>query len=331
MLAFSLAVAAGLVVLVKAGDRFVGGAVSLAAELRVPPVVVGALIIGFGTSVPEMMVSGFAAAGGDRDLGVGNVVGSNLANLSLVLGTGALLTTMKIDTGVLCREAPVATAACAVFTFLVWDGLSRGDGVALVVLLATFLVWVLRDASRAVEPELSAEVDEFVAEFEADLVGDDQAVAEADAPPMMASLVAVTVLGLLGTLVGARLLVWGAVGIADELGLAQGFVGITLVAVGTSLPELVTAVIAARRQEEELMVGNLLGSNIFNSLAVAGIVGLVGPGPLADPVVAHRGALIMMVVVVTAAVFMVTGRRVGRVEAGALLGAYALTIPLLAV
>lgn len=341
MLAFALGVVAGLVLLVKAGDAFVGGAASLATVLRVAPVVVGAVVIGFGTSVPEMMVSALAAASGDRDLGVGNVVGSNLANLSLVLGTGALLTVMQIDTRVLRREAPVATASCALFAVLVWDGLSRREGLALVAALAGFLVWVLRDAGRAVEPELTAEVREFVDDFEEDLAatldelidgepGSEQAPGEDTPPPSVAWLVAVTVVGLVGTLGGARLLVWGAVGIAEEAGLPQGFVGLTLVAVGTSLPELVTSVIAARRQEEELLVGNLLGSNVFNSLAVGGVMGIVGPGSLTDPTVAHRGIMTMMVVVSVAAVFMATGRRVGRIEAGVLLGGYALTLPLLA-
>jgi cation:H+ antiporter len=351
VLGFSLAVLVGLALLVKGGDRLVGGAASTAALLRVPPVVVGAVVIGFGTSIPELMVSGVAAAGGDLDLGIGNVVGSNLANLSLILAVAALLTPMDIDTGVLRREAPLATGAAAVFAVLAWDGLTRAEGGVLLVLLVAALGWIVRDARRAVEPELTEELGEFVREFEADLAeevdeleevkglvedlfdGGDEPGADRPAGPGGVSapwLVAVTVLALLATLGGAQLLVWGASGLADEAGISDGFIGLTLVAVGTSLPELATAVIAARREEEELVVGNLLGSNVFNSLAVGGLIGVVGPGALADPEVIRTGIVVMVVVVTLAWAFMASGHRVSRAEAGVLLGAYLAAIPLLA-
>lgn len=350
MLGYLLAVGVGLVLLVRGGDRLVGGAVGLAAALGVRPVVVGALIIGFGTSVPELMVSGVAAAGGDLDLGVGNVVGSNLANLSLVLAVAALLTPMDIDTGVLLREAPLATGAAVVFAVVAWDGLTRSDGVVLLALLVAVIGWILRDALRSTEPELTEEVGEFARAFEADLADEvedleevkelvedllDGDEAEPDRPPAPGPvstpwLLAVTLLALVATLAGATLLVWGATGFADDAGISQGFVGLTLVAVGTSLPELTTAIIAARREEEELVVGNLLGSNVFNSLAVAGVMGVVGPGGLTDPALLRTGIVVMVVVVTAAWAFMATGRRVSRAEAGVLLGAYLVTLPLVA-
>jgi cation:H+ antiporter len=350
VLGFSLAVLVGLALLVKGGDRLVGGAAGTAALLRVPPVVVGAVVIGFGTSVPELMVSTVAAAGGDADLGIGNVVGSNLANLSLVLAVAALLTPMEIDTGVLRREAPLATAAGIVFAVVAWDGLTRPEGGVLLVLLVAVIGWIVWDARRAVEPELTEELGEFVREFEAELaeeveeldevnelVGEllDGGEPDGEEPPPADHvsapwLVTVTLLALVATLAGAQLLVWGASGLADEAGISEGFIGLTLVAVGTSLPELATAVIAARREEEELVVGNLLGSNVFNSLGVGGLIGVVGPGALTDPEVIRTGIAVMVVVVTLAWAFMASGRRVSRTEAGVLLGAYLASIPLIA-
>jgi Ca2+/Na+ antiporter len=179
------------------------------------------------------MVSTVAAAGGDIDLGIGNVVGSNLANLSLVLAVAALLTPMDIDTGVLRREAPLATAAGIVFAALAWDGLTRPEGVVLLVLLVAVIGWIVRDARRAVEPELTEELGEFVREFEADLAEDveeldevrelveelldgDGPDQEEPSPDQVSApwLVALTVLALGVTLAGAQLLVWGASGLA---------------------------------------------------------------------------------------------------------------------
>ncbi len=347
MVGYSLAVVVGLLVLIKTGDRLVGGAATMAAAIGVPPVLVGALVIGFGTSLPELAVSTSAAANGDLDLGVGNVVGSNLANLSLVLAVAALLTPMDIDTDSLRREAPLAMAATVVFAALAWNGLSRVEGFVLVGLLAAAIGWVVRDTRRAVEPELTEELGEFITEFEEELAaeveefeeirdrvedlfdGDDLEDLVEPTAVSTAWLVILTLLALAGTLIGAQLLVWGAIGLADGLGVAQGFIGLTLVAVGTSLPELATAVIAARRAEEELVVGNLLGSNLFNSLAVGGTMALVGPGPLTDPVLIRRGILMMIGVVLAAWWFMTTDHRVSRAEAGTLLGAYVATVLLM--
>jgi len=278
----------GIVLLTIAADHFVEGAVSLADVFDISPVVVGALVIGFGTSLPEMLVSGVAAVQGDADLGVGNVIGSNVANLSLVLGLAALVAVITIDSITARRELPLC----------VWEGM-----ILLVALVAT-LAWLLSHAHD--HDEESPAVDH-------------------DGTPVSSAVR--TVLGLIGTVGGAWLLVEGGTSLADELGLTGGFVGLTLVAIGTSLPEMVTAVVAARKGETDLIIGNLLGSNIFNSLAVGAVLGLLGPGPLTDNTLAGLATFIMIAVVLVAAVFLYTGGKVVRWQAAALLVIYLATMP----
>lgn len=315
MLLAAVAVVLGLILLTKAADEFVEGAVHLAAALRVSAVVIGAVIVGFGTSAPEMLVSALAAAGGNLDIAVGNVVGSNIANLSLVLGIGGAIAAITVDSSVLRREVPVTVAATLLFALLLVGGLSRLDGVVLVVALAAALLWLLRGSRGSGNEELSAETTEGF---------------HTDEPHRTVVEVARTLGGLIGTIVGAQLLVTGAVSIAERLGLSEAFIGLTLVAVGTSLPEIVTAVAAARKGAHDLILGNVLGSNLFNSLAVGGIAALVGPGPVGDADVALRAAVVMLVVTLLAVAFAASRRSLTRGKAVVLLGVYALTIPLVA-
>ena len=295
----------GIVILTFAADHFVEGAVSVADVFNISPVVVGALVIGFGTSLPEMLVSGVAAVQGDADLGVGNVLGSNVANMTLVLGIAALIAVISIDTLTSRRELPLCVGSVLLFAVFVQDGFRRWEGVVLAVALVATLLWLLRNAHHH------------------DLESPAQ---EHEPKGAMASGVR-TVVGLTGTVGGAWLLVEGATSLADEAGLTGGFVGLTLVAIGTSLPEMVTAVVAARRGETDLIIGNLLGSNIFNSLAVGAVLGLLGPGPLEDNNLAGLATIIMISVVLIAAVFLYTGGRVVRWQAAALLLIYLGTMP----
>lgn len=314
MALFLLACAAGFVLLTKAADHFVIGAARLSALLRVSPIVIGAVVIGFGTSSPELFVSAIAAGQGDLDLAVGNIIGSNAANLSLVLGVAALIVPFGISSKVLRREAPLAVGAMLVFSLLMFEGFSRVDGVILLLAFVLVLGYILRDSRVSADLELVGEVKEFVGDH--DLRPTTEGVR--------------TTLGLVGTLVGAQLLVWGATNIAEEVGLSEGFVGLTLVAVGTSLPELVTAVQAARRREDELIVGNLLGSNIFNSLAVSGVAVLVGPGRVDDPDLLRVAVPVMLVVGGLAWLLMWTDHRLDRWEGAVLLALYAAAVALLA-
>jgi cation:H+ antiporter len=312
----SLAVLGGLLLLTKAADAFVAGAARLSVAMSVPPVVIGAVVIGFGTSAPEMVVSAIAAGQGKLDIAVGNVIGSNIANLTLVLGVAGLICAMTVTSGIIKREAPLSTAAVIAFAVLVQGGIERWEGVVLFVGLVLALALILTTKGPGDDDELLSEVDEF-------LEDEDGAV-------RVPHEVLRTLLGLAGVIIGAQLAVTGASSIADELGLGEGFVGVTLIAVGTSLPELMTAIVAARKGEHDLILGNLLGSNLFNSLAVGGIAGVVGPGPLQDDKLSSIGVGSMVLVAVLAWGFMATRKCVHRWEAIVLLGIYAVTVPLLA-
>ncbi len=292
-----LAVAIGVVCLWKAADEFVAGATRLALIFKVSPVVVGAVIVGFGTSAPELLVSGIAAAGGDIDVGVGNIIGSNIANLSLILGAVSLTIPIGITAGVLKREAPLSLASVLMFAVVVRLGMGILPGIFLLVVLCGFLFWIIRGGGNDVD-ELTSEVEE--------LAGDDDLNAGRESVR--------TLVGLGITVAGAWILVWGALRLADAVGVSGGFVGVTLVAIGTSLPELVTALAAAKARQTELIVGNLLGSNLFNSLAVGGVVAILGDGPILDPSLTTIDIGFMIVVSVGAYVAMRTRGLFRRVE-----------------
>ena len=303
----ALEVVIGIALLWRAADAFVEGAANIAGSLRISPVVIGAVIIGFGTSLPELLVSAIAATNGNLDLGVGNVVGSNVANLTLVLGAAALIVPLFVTRPILAREAPLSLLSVLLFGFFTLDGLTRFEGSVLLAALVLAMSWIVF-AGRE-------EVLEGV---------------HLDGARTLTGEVVGTLLGLIGTVLGAQLLVWGALAIADALDLSGGLVGFTLVAVGTSLPELVTAVAAARQGETGLILGNLLGSNMFNSLAVGGAIAMLGGGVIDDRGLATVGVLGMALVAFAAWAFMVTRRRVHRIEAIVLLSVWAGSVVLMA-
>ncbi|MCC5947870.1 MAG: calcium/sodium antiporter [Nitriliruptoraceae bacterium] len=314
MLLASVGLVVGLALLTVAADQFVAGSARLATVWRISPIVVGAVIIGIGTSAPELLVSGLAAAQGSVDLAVGNVVGSNVANLSLVLGIAALITPIVVRSPVLKREAPLSLGVTALFALLVQRGIGTAEGIVLLVALAVALVLIIVAARNHSDDAIAGEVEEFLH----------------GRLPSVRREVGRTVLGLVVTLVGAQLLVTSATTIAREIGLAEGFVGLTIVAIGTSLPELATAIAAARKAETDLLVGNLLGSNLFNSGAVAAAVAIAGPRTVVDPTISVLGVGLMLLVALVATAFMITGRRVVRVEGALLLLAYLAALPFLA-
>ena len=315
---------AGLAVLAKGADTFVLAAARLAVALRISPVVVGAVVVGFGTGLPELLVSSSAAARGSLDIAAGNVVGSNLANLTLVLGVGGIIARPETIPRVVRREAPLSFATAGLFAILLQDGLSRWEGTVLVITLVVAVILMLRSAG-VTGPEEAAEVD-FVEEVEAfvEESGDAQVLGVAPASTRR-ELVRVA-LGLAATVAGAQLLVVAAQRIATEVGLSGGFVGLTLVAVGTSLPELVTAIQAARRDETALLAGNVLGSNVFNTTAVAGSAALIGPGPVADAGLTVVAAPSMVAIAALAWLFLGVGGRLRRWESVVLLVAYGATL-----
>lgn len=307
-----LALLAGLVLLVVAGDHFVTGASRMATALRMRPAVIGAVVLGFGTSAPEMVVSSLASINDEPALGVGNIVGSNVANLSLGLGVAALLMPIPFSLSALRRDVPWSVATAAIFALLVVDGvLSRPEGGLLAVLMAISLVWLIRTAQDS-----SAQPDSMVS-----------ALAQ-DAGRLLPNLIR-AVVGLFGVLVGAQLAVEGATSLAHRWGLSGGFIGFSVVALGTSLPELSTVVAAARKGHTELIVGNLFGSNIFNSLAVGGAMGLVGAGEIGDPSLTGLGIAAMMAVAVLAYLGALVGSRASRIDGVALLAIYIAAMVLL--
>jgi cation:H+ antiporter len=295
----------GLVLLALAADRFVLSAARLARAWGLSPLLVGALVVGMGTSAPELLVSVLGALDGDLDLALGNAVGSNVTNVTLVLGVSALIHPLSGNLRVLRREGMLMLAACVALAWLAWDHeMSRVEGIALAasMLLAGALVvkWARADAHRG--------------------FGDpDDTQARAPVAVGKELLIGAIALGL--TLLGADLLVRGATSLAAALGLASAFVGLTIVAVGTSLPELATSVAGVRRGEHEIVVGNVLGSNIFNALAVAGCASTITPGPV-DPGM-RIGAVFMVVSAAAAGFLALTGRKLERWEGALLLLGFA--------
>jgi cation:H+ antiporter len=318
--AYVLACVVGLALLARASDALVLGSSALASRLGLPTLVIGVVVIGFGTSAPELLVAALAAASGSPAIGVGAVIGSNIANLSLVLGVAGLVAPIAVHAGVVRREAPLSLAASLAFAVAVQPGLSRAAGLVLLVLLATALALLVRWALRArAAGEGAEELREDVVELLSDEV----------ARPGI-RVVAQALGGLVGTLLGAEILVWGAVGVAHAMALPEGFIGATIVAIGTSLPELVTAAQAARRGEADLIVGNLLGSNIFNALAVGGVVGVIDGGTDVEAGLRVTGVGVMLLVSAVAMLFLRRHFRVVRWEAATLVALYVATLPLLA-
>lgn len=300
----------GLALLVYASERFVDGAAGIAFRLNLPAVIVGAVIVGFGTSLPELLVSGIAAAQDNLEIAVGNITGSNIANMTIALGLVAIIAAPRITSRALSREVPLAIAAMALLAVLV-GSLTRIDGLVLVVGFVVAMAIVFLSDRGLGDDELAVEADEELHE-KAKL-----------SPAVLAML---TLGGLIGTVAGAQLLVSGALRAADELGLADGLVGFTLVAVGTSLPEIVTCVQAARKDEAELAVGNVLGSNLFNSLAIGGVAALIGPGAVSSGLLWASWVAVGTGIVMW--LMMRRGSVLHRWEGGVLVAIYVASVPL---
>ncbi|MBX3250330.1 MAG: calcium/sodium antiporter [Myxococcales bacterium] len=252
----SLAIVVGFVVLVYGADRFVAGAASLAHNGGVSPLVIGLTIVGFGTSAPELLVSSVAAARGAADLGVGNAIGSNVTNVALVLGLATLVAPLRVASDVLRRDLPLLFGAMALAAWTLLDGeLGRVEGAILLGALLLYLAWLIRSGLKERrEPD--------------------------PLPDGMSTRAALFwVIAGLGLLLGSsELLVWGAKEVALAFGVEPRVVGLTVVALGTSLPELAATVAAARRDEHDIAVGNVMGSNLFNVLGVMGLPGMIAPG-----------------------------------------------------
>jgi len=297
-----LAVVAGFAILIFAADRLVISAVRLSRVLGISAVLIGALVVGFGTSVPELLVSVLASSDGRVDVALGNVIGSNIANVSLVLGGAALVLPIIARRRTLRREGVLMLVAVVLLAAVLWDlEVERWEGGALLVgmvIAVLMLVYWSRTDSEAIA-EARHEVDEV-----------------AGTPTVSVRFELLMGAGtLVATVLAARLLLEGSLSIGQRLSLSDAFLGIML-GVGTSLPELATALAATRRSESDLVVGNVLGSNLFNSLGVAGGAILIGPGVLVS---IDRDILVVMVIVaLVAGYFAATGHKLVRWEGAVL-------------
>jgi len=258
-----LVLALGLVVLVYAADWFVDGASAIAKNFGVSPLLIGLTIVGLGTSAPEILVSSIASLQGNPGLAIGNAIGSNIANMGLILGCTALIAPLAFHSGLLKRELPVLMAISIFCYVLAFDGLSVVDGILMLSALAVFLYWLIQTAMMARENKdvLAQEIESEVAD---------------EMPNTKAWLFLIG--GLVGLLLSSKVLVWAAVNIAHAMGVSDLVIGLTIVALGTSLPELAASISSVLKGEDDLAIGNVIGSNVYNLLAVYSLPALIAPG-----------------------------------------------------
>lgn len=261
MLLSVLALIAGLALLVWSSDKFVLGASSTAAALGVSPLLIGLTIVGFGTSAPEMVVSALSSAGGNPGLAIGNALGSNIANIALILGVSALVVPLAVSSRILRNEMPVLFAVTLLVTLVIWDlQLSRIDSWVLIGGMFAVMGWLVYDGLRNRGSVLEHEFEE-----------------EIDASLPLRTALMWCLVGLVLLVVSAQMMVWGAVNIAQFFGISDLIIGLSIVAIGTSLPELGASIASVRKKEYDIALGNVLGSNMFNSLGVLGIAGAISP------------------------------------------------------
>ena len=266
------AIIVGLVILVWSADRFVDGASATARYAGMPPLLIGMVIVGFGTSAPEIVVSVIAAIQGNPGLALGNAYGSNIANIGLILGITALISPIMVRSQVLRKELPVLLLITLLSLALVWNGmLSRFDAIILLVVFVLFMGWSIKQGMK--QPS--------------DGMANDQQDAIEDNAMSAKTALFWLVLGLVLLVASSRLLVWGAVDIAQAFGVSDLIIGLTIVAIGTSLPELASSIVAIRKNQHDLAIGNVIGSNLFNTLAVVGLAGVISPMSVASEVLSR--------------------------------------------
>lgn len=309
MLVDSLAIITGFILLIWSADRFIIGAAATARNFDVPPLIIGLTIVGFGTSAPEMMVAGFASFDGSPAMAIGNALGSNITNITLVLGVAALITPLDVHSRILKKELPVLLFASLVALALLSDmTLDRIDGFILLGLLCLLMGWMTWQGIRNQSSDALSE--EYVAEL----------------PGEMSTSHALfwLVAGLVLLTISSKILVWGAVNIATAFGVSELMIGLTVIAIGTSLPELAASITGALKNEHDIAIGNVVGSNLFNTLGVLAIPGLISPAPLAEGVMERDIPVVFLLTIVffvMAYGFRGPGR-INRVEGGILVSAF---------
>lgn len=305
-----LMIVIGLIVLVWSADLFVEGAAAIARFLGMSPLLIGMVVIGFGTSAPELSVSVLSAWQGNPGIALGNAYGSNITNIALILGSVALINPIVVHSQVIKKELPILFLVTLFVLVQIFDGeLSRFDAILQLGLFVMVMGWMVRTGMNqktdALEDEMEDELEKHAMSF--------------------GQAAFWLVLGLVFLVVSSRLLVWGAVSIAQDLGVSDLIIGLTIVAIGTSLPELASSIVAARKGEHDLALGNIIGSNLFNTLAVVGLAGVIHPMNIPAEILQRDWPLMA---VLTASLFALgyarNGRqaRITRLEGGALLAVY---------
>lgn len=262
MILYLAAIIAGFAILVWSADKFVDGAASTAKHLGMPSLLIGILIVGFGTSAPEMVVSAIAAMEGNPALALGNALGSNIVNIALILGVTAVVAPITVNSKIVKKEIPLLLLIVLASGYLLFDNtLTFNEGLILLFGFFSLIGWSIFAAIKGKGDTLESEIDDELIEHEMSLKAG----------------IMWLVIGLVLLIASSRLLVWGAVGVAHEFGVSDLIIGLTIVALGTSLPELAASVIAARKGEHDIAIGNVVGSNMFNILAVIGIATVISP------------------------------------------------------
>lgn len=304
------AIIAGLILLVWSADRFVDGSAATARYFGMPSLLIGIIIVGFGTSAPEMVVSALAASAGNPGIALGNAYGSNITNIGLILGFTALISPIAVSSQVVRKELPILLAISALAAWQIYDGeLTRLDAI---ILLAVFALIMGTTIYQELKKKKHAPQD-----------AQDAQNAQESSMSLPKALMWL-VLGLVLLIVSSRMLVWGAVEIAHALGISDLIIGLTIVAVGTSLPELASSIIAAIKNEHDIALGNIIGSNLFNTLAVVGIAGSIAPMEVSFEVLT-RDMTVMCALTVALLIFALGKKgkaRINRFEGALLLLSY---------
>jgi cation:H+ antiporter len=305
-----LMIVIGLIILVWSADIFVEGAAAVARSLGMSPLLIGMVVVGFGTSAPELSVSALSALQGNPGIALGNAYGSNITNIALILGCMALISPIVVHSQVIRKELPILFLVTVFALVQIYDGqLSQFDGLLELGLLAVVMGWMVRQSSNQPHDVLEDEMED-----------------ELDEHAMSTNQAFIWLIGgLVLLVVSSRMLVWGAVSIAHDLGVSDLVIGLTIVAIGTSLPELASSIVAARKGEDDLAIGNIIGSNLFNTLGVVGLAGAIQPMSIPSEIL-HRDWPLMALL--TVALFALGYNRNGgngsinRLEGGALLAVY---------
>lgn len=318
MLEIWLPLVGGLVLLFAGGELLVRGAVQVAAGLGVSPLVIGVTLVGFGTSMPELVTTMQAALLGSPGIAYGNIVGSNIANVLLIVGVAALISPIAVASVALKRDGAVMLAVTVAFAALAFVmPLGRAAGTIFLVVLIGYVYLAFRQESASAPAGHGAVYDKSLAlqETDAALVP----AALPGSPLLVSALIAVG--GLVLLVIGGRFLVDGAVSLARGFGISETVIGLTIVAVGTSMPELATSVVAGIRKQGDVAFGNIVGSNIYNILGMGGVTALIAPGAVPVEIVRFDN-IVMIGVSLALVVFAWTGFRIARWEAAVLLAGY---------